>query len=240
MKQTIVWLAILGLGESMPYFIISNPKARCVTVTAPHTTKLRIDYEAPDLDLSETKEPNVWVTINAKQLKSPSFNNAKEWNAHFKSQLKVNAPTPTQERITQTKGSVAYETQQNGQVEVCLRASMASSQNPMRFALHIQKESEIHAHEEHEEQLQQQRDATDADRHLTHMELEMKHLMISMKNIIAEADFSKERETHFHHQTLSMHAASMWWPIVQLCVLLLTGFTQANHVVRFLKSKRLI
>ena len=47
MKQIIVWLAILGLGESMPYFIITNPKARCVTVTAPHTTKLRIDYEAP-------------------------------------------------------------------------------------------------------------------------------------------------------------------------------------------------
>lgn len=190
------------------------------------------------MKLSETKEPNVSITINAKQPKPPSFINAKEWNAHFKSQLKVNALTPTQERITQTKGSVTYETQQNGQIDVCLRASMASSQNPMRFALHIQKESDVHAHEEHEEQ--QKQDVTDADRHLTHMELELKHLMTSMKNIIAEADFSKERETHFHHQTLSMHAASMWWPIVQLCVLLLTGFTQANHVVGFLKSKRLI
>jgi hypothetical protein len=104
----------------------------------------------------------------------------------------------------------------------------------MRFSLRIEKENEARAHEE------ETADQTSVDKHLTHMEMEMKHLMNSMKDIIAEADFSKDRETHFHHQTLSMHAASMWWPIVQLCVLLLTGFTQANHVVRFLKSKRLI
>ena len=103
----------------------------------------------------------------------------------------------------------------------------------MRFAMYIEKESEIHVHDN-------DKGKTGADRHYTHMELELQHLMSSMKNIIAEADFSKEREMIFHHQTLSMHAASMWWPIVQLCVLLLTGFTQANHVVRFLKSKHLI
>lgn len=187
----------------------------------------------PDLDLTETKEPNVWVTVNAKVAKQATVNSVKDWNTHIKNKLNVNTLTPTEKRVTQKKGRVVYETQQNGQVEVCLRAGMASSQNPMRFALQVEKETEVHAHVETE-------DVTDADRHLTHMELEMKHLMASMKNIIAEADFSKERETHFHQQTLSMHAASMWWPIVQLCVLLLTGFTQANHVVRFLKSKRLI
>lgn len=187
-----------------------------------------------DLDASETKEPSVWITVTPKVPKPSTVNSAKELNEHFQNRMQgIKHPAATQERITQTEGNVIYETQQNGPVEVCLRATSASPQNPMRFAMYIEKESEIHVHD-------QDKEKTSADRHFTHMELEMQHLMSSMKNIIAEADFSKEREMHFHHQTLSMHAASMWWPIVQLCVLLLTGFTQANHVVRFLKGKRLI
>ena len=166
--------------------------------------------------------------------KPSTVSSAKELNAHFQTHLQnFKSPATVQERITRTEGYVVYETQQNGPVEICLRATSASPQNPMRFAMHIEKESEVHVHDNDMVK-------TSADRHYTHMELEMQHLVSSMKDIIAEADFSKEREMHFHHQTLSMHAASMWWPIVQLCVLLLTGFTQANHVVRFLKSQRLI
>lgn len=188
-----------------------------------------------DLDLSTYhKDAAVVITLNSKMPKTKSVDNAKDWSGHFRNRLNVNPMKPTTERVDQKEGSIVYETQQNGEVNVCLRASMASASNPMRFALQVEKESEVHAHAEEEEE------ATDAAKHLSHMEMEMKHLMASMKNIISEADFSKERETSFHHQTLSMHAASMWWPIVQLCVLLLTGFTQANHVVRFLKSKRLI
>jgi emp24/gp25L/p24 family/GOLD len=144
----------------------------------------------------------------------------------------LHPPTATQERLRSKKGTLVYETQENGPVEVCLRAAMASTQNPMRFSWQMSKEVDLATHNSEDE--------TDAERNLSHMELELKHLMASMQNIISEADFSKERETQFHLQTLSMHAASMWWPIVQLCVLILTGFTQANHVVRFLKSKRLI
>jgi hypothetical protein len=170
--------------------------------------------------------------VKAKLTKTGSVNNAKDWNAHFKSNFGGDKLKPISERITEKSGFVSYETQQNGLVEVCLRVT--PYRTPMRFAMRVEKETEVHVHDKEEEE------KTDTNHHLTHMEMEMKHLMSSMKNIISEADFSKQRETRFHQQTLSMHAASMWWPIVQLCVLLLTGFTQANHVVRFLKSKRLI
>ena len=174
-------------------------------------------------------------TRNSNHFGEGCVSSAKELNEHFQTHLEnFKNPATVLECITQTEGYVIYETQQNGPVEVCLRATSVSLQNPMRFAMYIEKESEVHVHDNDMVKMS-------ADRHYTHMELEMQHLMSSMKDIIAEADFSKEREMHFHHQTLSIHAASMWWPIVQLCVLLLTGFfTQANHVVRFLKSQRLI
>mmetsp|Transcript_29111 Transcript_29111/g.44001 ORF Transcript_29111/g.44001 Transcript_29111/m.44001 type:complete len:213 (+) Transcript_29111:180-818(+) len=186
-----------------------------------------------DIDARRSEEKPVWISVNDKVKKPGAVNNAQDWNDHFKRNLNVKSQSSVKELITKNEGSISYETEENGEVEVCLKATKASSQNALRFAMSVMKENEIHVHEDNV-------DETDTDRHLSHMEMEMEHLLSSMKNIIAEADLSKQRETRFHQQTLSMHAASMWWPIVQLCVLFLTGFTQANHVVKFLKGKRLI
>lgn len=76
--------------------------------------------------------------------------------------------------------------------------------------------------------------------HWTHMEDEIRHLLGAMKNIQKSADYSKNRESAFHDKTVAMHSASMWWPIVHVCVLIVTGFTQATHIVRFFKSRRLV
>lgn len=163
------------------------------------------------------------------------------WKSKIQNRLQIskedinsNKGRPQTQRLDTERGAIPYEVPSNGEVSVCIRAMGASSKRPMRFGLRIDKQNEIEARE-------MEANARDAvDHHLTHIEIEMRHLKVSMGNIISEADFSKERETKFHQQTLSMHSASMWWPIVQVCVLLLTGFTQANHVVRFLKTKHLI
>jgi len=70
--------------------------------------------------------------------------------------------------------------------------------------------------------------------------MEMKLITNGMKTILSEADFSKEREAVFHQNTESMHAASIFWPIVQTCVLIMTGFTQARHIVTFFQQRRII
>mmetsp|Transcript_28743 Transcript_28743/g.42460 ORF Transcript_28743/g.42460 Transcript_28743/m.42460 type:complete len:239 (-) Transcript_28743:44-760(-) len=229
----LVLIILVIQTYSLPYSLISSGKERCVTIVAPQSTKLRIEYESPDIDAFRSEENKIWISVNAKVTKPGSVNNAQDWNDHFKRNFNVKSQNSVKELITNSKGSISYVTEENGEVEVCLKATKASSQNALRFALSVMKENEIHVHDVNV-------DETNTDRHLSHMEMEIEHLLSSMKNIIAEADLSKQRETRFHQQTLSMHAASMWWPIVQLCVLFLTGFTQANHVVKFLKGKRLI
>jgi hypothetical protein len=61
-----------------------------------------------------------------------------------------------------------------------------------------------------------------------------------MDGVLREADMAKTREVEFHNQSASMHAASQWWPILQMVVLLATGFTQASAMIHFFKSKRLV
>jgi len=239
-RRALVFLLInilIPRIQSLPLFLISSAKARCVTAIAPANTKLVVSYEAPDINFSQREDSFAWISINAKVSKPGTVNNARDLNDHFKRNFNVKSLVAVKEKITEKKAALTYETETDGEVEVCIQASKASSQNPLRFKMSIEEENEMHVHDGANDK---EEDETDTESHLSHMELEMRHLLINMRNIVAAANMSKQREILFHQQTLSMHAASMWWPIVQLCVLLLTGFTQANHVVKFLKSKRLI
>uniref|UniRef100_A0A7S1D5G2 GOLD domain-containing protein n=1 Tax=Cyclophora tenuis TaxID=216820 RepID=A0A7S1D5G2_CYCTE len=228
----LAFFSTVNVARSSAMLLVKSSKNKCVSVTAPMGTKLAVEYHAPDIfaDGRHPTDSPTLLTISIKVMESGDA----QWKSQIKNRLQMSKVAPQSHRLDTPRGTVEYDVPANGDVSVCIRAAGASTKRPMRFGLRIDKRDEMEAHEDKGEA----RDAV--DNHLTHMEMEMRHLKLSMKNIIAEADFSKERETNFHHQTLSMHSASMWWPIVQLCVLLLTGFTQANHVVRFLKTKRLI
>lgn len=181
--------------------------------------------------------PN-WITVTSRPPKKTAKDyhlDPHDWQKHFHVGKVHHHGKPTSVELTEKKGSVMHTTQTSGDVQVCVKASAATSQTPMLFGIRVEKEDEVHAHED----LSKAVNLNPTDHHLTHMEVEMKHLVVSMKNILSEADFSKDREMAFHEKTMSMHAASMWWPIVQLSVLLLTGFTQVNHMVRFFQQRRI-
>jgi len=125
---------------------------------------------------------------------------------------------------------MTYYVPSDGEVEVCIRASAANAKAPHLFGLKV-------------EQLAEMNDDTWNDgvsHQWTQMEEELRLSMRTMRAIQAEADFSKDRDAAFHKETLGMYAASMYWPIVHVSVLLLTGFTQATHIVRFFKQRRII
>lgn len=265
----VVLSSLLSISESFPQYLIKSAKGKCFTVIAPHNTKLIVNYEAPGkswvcaiaghtvgishqllhnliqwlIDIVfDKKNPAYaasWITIASRQSKKSATDykfNPQEWKKQFKSEKHAQSGKPTTIELSSTIGSVEHTTILSGEVQVCFRPSGASSIHPMRFGLQVDKEDEVHAHED----LGNTFNLTATDHHLTHMEVEMKHLVVSMKNILHEADYGKDREMAFHEKTLSMHAASMWWPIVQLSVLMLTGFTQVNHMVRFFQRRRIV
>ena len=142
-------------------------------------------------------------------------------------------PTPTNKELDSLSGSLIHKVVEDGEVTICIRASAAGLEHPMRFGLRVEEADDEEGKKEDETGL-------GVDYHLSFMEKELNRIEGAMHHILAEADFAKERDSIFHKQTNDMHSASLFWPIVQVCVLLITGFTQASHIVRFFKSRRII
>lgn len=138
---------------------------------------------------------------------------------------------PTTQRLEQEKGVIRHRVEVDGTANICIRASGASSIEPMRFSLQLSKKTGEEA------SLLTKKEADD---HLSNMATELERIEQAIEKILREADFAKDNDEVFHSQTEAMHKAAMFWPIVQVCVLIMTGFTQASHIVRFFKSRRII
>lgn len=79
-----------------------------------------------------------------------------------------------------------------------------------------------------------------AQDHLSDMEKVLGKMTKDVNLLLKTADIIKDEEHKFHKKSEEMNAASKWWPVLHLCVLLGTGFTQVNHIVKFFKSRHII
>jgi len=79
-----------------------------------------------------------------------------------------------------------------------------------------------------------------ANVHMTDMEKHLTGMVGETKMLLTMADLIKNEEATFHQQSLDMNSASKWWPIIHLSVLLVTGFTQVNHMINFFKHRHII
>lgn len=143
-------------------------------------------------------------------------------------------PVPISHQITVESGSFVQRIYEDSAVDVCIRAAGAGLQNPMMFHLRFEGLGDELTEMEKEDK------AVGADHHWSFMETQMDRIEHDMHTIIGEADFFKERDVIYHQQTDDLHKATLFWPILHVGILLLTGFTQANHIVRFFKTRRII
>lgn len=139
------------------------------------------------------------------------------------------------------KGTIPFYTGSvDGPVEICTQSMSAHPDAPSRVALNVTmrptEESELLEEnvETNEDNGQQQQ----ARRHISRMTADLNGMERKIRTILSNADYAKEQEIQFHEQSIAMNRASQYWPMIHLVVLLITGFTQANHIIRFFKSRR--
>jgi emp24/gp25L/p24 family/GOLD len=155
---------------------------------------------------------------------------------------------PIAHTISKAEGILYHTMEVDGTAKICIRATANKREqhgnNPNDH--HKVFGLRIVTSEEQPELLisqggkQKEQDPVNVDGHLTHVELELQRITMAMDLVVKEANVNQERDTKFHKQTLAMHSATTFWPIVQVCVLLMTGFTQTSHIVHFFKSRRII
>jgi emp24/gp25L/p24 family/GOLD len=192
----------------------SDQQPSLLSLLHSYFTDITLDSQSPDYS-------PVYLTINL--VPSGRVYDTDLHNAPVRQHLK-----PTSVLIEKVEGSVTHKLEMDGTVNLCWRAGMATKEKPLRFAFIMHwTEAEPSA-------------PVQVDYHLSQMEVELKRVQNGMRSILRQADYSKEQESLFHKNTLRMHAAATFWPVVQVCVLIITGFTQASHIVRFFKSRRII
>jgi len=234
-----------------PMILLMNAQPKCMSVEAPADTKLNIDYEAPDLILPDSKGPDgqpvdprsfrkYRTTITIEQNDERGYHHGR----HDPRQPKNRDSTGKIVRdLDKKKGSLIYDSQYDGKISICVQSLTASAISPTPISLRVYESPDLEgfetvgsgavAHETVELDSQSQRNAKE---HFSQMERTLTSLISKTDMILRQADYAKELEVEFHDQTIAMNKASQWWPIVQLCVLLVTGFTQANHMISFFRK----
>jgi hypothetical protein len=143
------------------------------------------------------------------------------------------------EELVQRKGSIQFLTgEEDGTVEICVQSILASIKNPSRFSIKVNM-----AAAEEDEDGQPQKDGSKKDgmnasqlqSNMSRLERDLQTLQNRVKACLNNADFNKDQEASFHAQSVAMNNAAKYWPIIHLIVILVTGFTQANHIVTYLK-----
>ena len=152
-------------------------------------------------------------------------------------------PKAVSQELAERKGNFVHRTHtEDAIVDLCIRASRASSKNPMFFHIRVE-ELEEDVLDEFEQQKADQENSVPlmkAEHHWSYLETQLDRIEHEMHTIIKEADFFRERDALYHQQTDDLHKATVFWPILHCCILVITAFTQANHIISFFKQRRII
>lgn len=228
----LFWCLLAALAFTTDaFFVLTNSVPKCLLVDVPEGTFVHVTWDIPQvLEMKDTSGRRKPTTLTISQVVSANSGARQKVTsaAHAKKPKRTKTPTKTQV-LQETTGKIMYVTEADGQVNVCLKAQGASSAIPLLVNMDVNIGHDA-AHYLHEEQ----------EHHLSQLQVSVMRLQDELTNILKQADMAKQREVEFHNLSVNMHAASQYWPMVQIMVLILTGFTQVSAMVHFFKSQRLI
>lgn len=173
---------------------------------------------------------DIYITI---QQKGDTASLAREWKMGAGGAGAGAQTSRVREALKIKEGSLQFTTGgRDAPVEICFQSMAATPENPSRVALSVSQQIK--------RKLQVQKlDAPENQAKMSVIERDLKKLGYKVDMLLTNADYAKEQEVYFHESSLAMNRASQYWPIIHLVVLLVTGFTQANHIIRFFKSRHI-
>lgn len=147
--------------------------------------------------------------------------------------------------VSDMEGKFEYSTTGSGTIHICAMIKELKGRKYPRPTLVGLRIKESGNFEETigvnaEEQKEHENGQRAARKHFSEMEKVLINMIQDTEILLKNAEMIKDEEAAFHKKSLEMNSASKWWPMMHVVVLLVTGFTQANHVIKFFKSMHII
>lgn len=135
-------------------------------------------------------------------------------------------------------GIIQFKTSSNdGILECCVQAFSATPEAPSRVSIQVTIQPEWAIAKE--AKAGGAEDIRKLSMHSSLMSADLTRFEQRTKELMASADQAREREKDFHGQSVKLNRAVKYWPIFRMLVLLVGGYTQVSHVVRYMKSRHI-
>jgi len=125
-------------------------------------------------------------------------------------------------------GHVEFVADNDGFYSICVK-QLTPQEHPTRLKLQINYGYDNEYYEE-----LSKKHGFDA----INMEVHKLNDIVSMT--LSEADYQKHKEVDYHEETEEMNSATLWWPMLQIGILIVTGIFQVQYLKYFFKSHKLI
>ncbi len=125
-------------------------------------------------------------------------------------------------------GHIDFVTDASGYYTYCLK-QLESDDKSTRFKLIVNYGFDDEYYEKLSEE--QKIDAINTETH------KINDLLLMTIN---EADYQKHKEVKYHSLTERMNKTVLWWPMLQIGILVITGIFQVQHLKNFFKNNKLI
>lgn len=153
---------------------------------------------------------------------------------------KVTGQGRVREELSQRQGTIEFLTgEDDGTVDICVQSITANRNSPSRISIDVT----MAADEESEDEEIVKKEASGANvdhsaakEQMSRLERDLQTLSNRVRAILNNADFNKDQEVAFHDQSVAMNNAAMYWPIIQILVIAGTGFVQAHHIIRYMRT----
>lgn len=126
-----------------------------------------------------------------------------------------------------------------GPLDVCIQVYSATRQQPARVALQVTTKRAVSAVAPSDASSPFNNDVDRLNAHSSLITEDMKRMGLRLKEIGSNANYAKEREKEFHGKSVDLNKAVKYWPMFRVLVLVLSAYIQVNHVVTYMKSRRI-
>ncbi|EFA79707.1 emp24/gp25L/p24 family protein [Heterostelium album PN500] len=129
-------------------------------------------------------------------------------------------------------GRFAFQTLIGGEYKICISTNSSKWFGPtIKTRLHLDIQVGANANDYEEIAKVEQ---------LNNLEISVKRLNDRVTQVRKEQSYQKAREITFRNTSESTNSRVMWWAILQVVVLCLTGMWQMRHLKSFFKAKKLV